>query len=134
MPTDNSHSNRPSPVNSPIIHSRLGNSRVAPITQKVEKHKKSSKQKRKNKKKMCHCRPKLAILSSTRSFFDLRKWVFHYGKDRHTDRHGDSLTDLAQKAESEIFFYFFFIGSVSRLKPFFLYSALHKNIIVFPMK
>ena len=52
---------------------------------------------------MCHCRPKLAICPSTRSFFDLQKWVFRNGTDRQTDRRTSQLYDwIGLGAESVI--------------------------------
>ena len=70
--------------------------------EKVEKRKKSLK--RKEKKKLCHCSPILAIRPLTRSFYDLRKKVFRDVTDRQTnkqtDGHSDSMTELAQWADS----------------------------------
>ena len=43
--------------------------------------------------------PKKFIHPLTRSLHDIRKWVFCDGTDTHTDGHGDSMTDPAQRAE-----------------------------------
>ena len=55
-------------------------------TEKVEKPK-IHQNKKKQQLNLCHRRPKLAIRSSTRTFFDLRNWVYCNGTHRQTDRH-----------------------------------------------
>ena len=83
---DSGHSHRQSPSNSPINHSRLIHSRVAPKTWKRWKTQKISKTER--NPKLCHHSKKLAIRPLTRTFFYLRKCFFSLSQ---TDR----LTDIA---------------------------------------
>ena len=74
--------------------------------QQIEKQKKKKimEMERCKKGKVCHHRPKLALCSLSRTFFNLRKCVSCDGTDTqtdtHTDGHGNSMTDPAQRAES----------------------------------
>ena len=71
---------------------------------KIKKIKKIMETERRKKQKVCHHRPKLAICSLSRTFFNLRKCVSCDGTDTqtdiYTDAHGNSMTNPAQRAES----------------------------------
>ena len=73
----------PSPANSPIIHSRLAHSRLAPKMQI-----------RKIIVKQCHSSPILAIPHSTRSLHDMQKGVFVIVTNGQTDKLTDRQTDI----------------------------------------
>ena len=81
----------PSPCDSPIIHRRLANSRMAPKTPKSWKTPKKNHRNRR-RRKMCHCSTILAIRPLTRGLHDIQKRVFWIVTKRQTDTQTDMAT------------------------------------------
>ena len=76
----------PPPGNSPIIHSRLATKIPKKRRKKLLKIIDTEKSKKQGGKTFCHCMPIIAIRPLTRSFQDLRKWVFRIVTDLETKR------------------------------------------------